>query len=69
MGSCLNQNLIFFFFFKFPISNDYDLTNRSGSNGNKELVSLAQLAYLQQKIQLCSCPLNGRGGLCGSIWQ
>lgn len=48
-------------FFGFPISNDYDSADRSGLSKNKELFSLAQLAYLQQKIQLCSCPLMNVG--------
>lgn len=48
-------------FFGFPISNDYDSEDRSGLSKNNELFSLAQLAYLQQRIQLCSCPLTDVG--------
>ena len=48
-------------FFGFPISNDYDPANRFGLNNNKERFSLAQLAYLQQRTQLCSCPLMDLG--------
>ena len=47
--------------------NDYDPVNKSGLSKNKELFSLSQLAYLQQKIQLCSCPLRDLERFVGEI--
>ena len=54
-------------FFGFPIFDDYDPESRSRFSRNKDLFSLSQLAYLQKKIQLCSCPLKDAGDFVDAI--